>query len=425
MIPPQKRFSLASLVANRAFRNTFLCLIAIVFMIKGLGGSFNEVFNFFGAGFAHGPSVGFLIFVLIAASVASSPQGTSVSLAPNAKRKSLAVFFAVWATLMVAAVVLRSNALQRYPIDPSRADMLPAVLTQIRDFLSGVSVYGPARLENGEEIVRLYWPVLWGSYLPFYLVGVDIRYLNLAAHLLFYLLATDCFLRRRSFFGWGFCPSSALFIFVLALHVFSKQAIRDVYDVQTGPYWIFYSLFVWAVSRQRPNLAAVIVPFVLLCRQPAFLLFIPYWIWLAKNDRRLCLRSLGLTFILGLGVLLPFLWTDAAGLLRGLTFYSALSVSVEDSCSWYGLSGFLKALGLLWLQTPLQIGGLGACCWWVFSSKSRNPLTAVGAGVVAYTWFMLFVAITFKYLFVEPLLFLIFLFTWPLLPPHIPEPKTS
>ncbi len=410
--------------AGGQYRGTLVCLAAIVFMVKGLGGSFNALFTAWGGGLAHGPLVGSAIFILIAASVfANTRERASNDRSTPPFR--LGVFFAVWSLLVVAAIVLRVNALKAYPMDPWRADMLPAVMTQLRDFLSGASPYGSVRLDTGEEIVRVYWPVLWGSYFPFYLAGIDIRYLNLTAHLVFYLLLTDCFLQRRSFFGWGFGPSAALFIAVMALHVFSKQAIRDVYDIQTGPYWLFYSLFLWAICRDKFNVATLALPFVLLCRQPAVLLFIPYWVWLAKTDRGRFAKSLGFAIAGGLAIALPFVRVDPAGFFRGLTFYASLAVPLEERLSWYGLSGLLSMFDALWLQLPLQVAGLAACCFWVFKSNRHDTLWAVGAGTVAYAWFLLFVPVTFKYLFVEPLLFLTFLLCRPLIATPVPEPKAA
>ncbi len=301
--------------------------------------------------------------------------------------------------------------MQQFPLDAARADMLPTVLSQVQDFLAGRSPYGESLLPGAHTVVRCYWPALWGPFIPFFMLGVDIRFLNLLAQLVFYVLITECYLRRKVVFGWGWRLDSTVFFLVLSLHLFSKQAIRDVYDVQTGALWLFYALFLWSILRERPGLTDVVIPFLILSRQPAFLLVVPYWIWLGKREGRRLRKSLLITLVLALAISLPFLILDANGFFRGIFFYSSVAAQTpaEVTLAWHGLLGVLKITGLDSLALPLQVGGLALGIYWAMKNENKDPIFVLGLGALVYAWFMLFVAVTFKYLFIEPVMVLYFL----------------
>ena len=400
---------------------TLISIIAIVFATKGLGGSFNAVFYWLGLARIHGPVVGGVIALLLFVSFITFRRPTHKNDAPKSAIQKV-VFILALVALMSVGSVIRINGIRSSKLTIEQADMLPTILTQIKDFLDGNNPYGPNILANGEHVLRMYLPALWGTYLPFYVLGLDIRYLNLIAQLLCYVLLAICFWQKGRYFNWSFSKSAPLFFALIALHVFSKESFGDVLTVETGPFWLYYALLAWSVIQGKSRLTNVLIPLVILCRQPAFLLIVPYWIWLARTDRPELWRSLVVTAAIGFLVSSPFLIRDPGGFFRGVAFYGKLAdqTSLDAMLSWYGLLGVLKANNVLWLQIPLQTAVFLMMCGIALKRKDLDGVQALGLGGVIYLWFMLLAPVTFKYLFVEPLILCYFLLNCPPLGPGAP-----
>lgn len=330
----------------------------------------------------------------------------------DTERLGLLVLFGI---IVAWGIWLRVRWIGAAPIDVKQADMLPTVLSQIRDFFSGSDPYAPLPPgPDGRALPRFYLPGLWLAYAPFVGLGLDMRLLNILAHLVLYLLLLDCFLHKGSYAGVTAKWSAVLFIVPVALHAFSKQAIGDVGGVQTGPFWLSYSIFLWAALRGRPVVAAVMIPWVVLCRHLSFLLVLPYAVWLFRQDRAELRRTLLLSTGIGVVLAIPIL-LSARNLLDALLFYgvSASQESLERMIRYYSLPGLLAYLGISWLQKPLQIAG--TLFFVTLGFLNRSPLlpVALAIGGCAYLWAIFLMGTGFAYLYWEPLILLLFLLNAP------------
>lgn len=402
------------------YLNPILVSSAIFFCIKGLGGAFHSPLEAIGLIAVRSPIVGALIgFLIIAACWTFRPSHFPplVVHQPSAKERNLFLF--AFAILIYAAIFTRTRTMHQIPLDILRADMLPTVQMQIEDFLSGADPYEPQTV--GERVIpRAYLPGIWLGYLPLQALGLDIRYLNLFAHLLLYFLLLDCFLRRGSYFGWRFNASATFFLFLVGMHVFSKQAMRELVDVQTAPFWISYSLFLWGTLREKKWVAVLAIPYLLVCRQPAVLLAIPYFVWLLKNDRARAWKTLAVTVGLVSIFLLPFYFRNPSGFLAATLWHLKLlsTVDFNGMARFYGLGCMFNYFHLESWQLPLQALGLAIACGLVWRRSESNPMASLAMGGLSYTWMMLLVPVTFPYVFAEPLILLFFLL-------QSPMPKTS
>ncbi|MBI4402509.1 MAG: hypothetical protein HY537_00015 [Deltaproteobacteria bacterium] len=372
----------------------------------------NSVLSTVGLSEYHGPIVAAVIGLLMLVFFIRNQKGNGPPniLLTHKQRVSVGVLALL---VIIGAITVRVRALEVMPVDVKRADMIPTVQSQIVDFLEGNNPYSPRTLQEGHTVPRYYLPIIWLTYTPLYVLGIDIRYLNIAAQVILYLLLLDCFLRKGQFARFGFRVSVIVFIALLAMHAFSKQAIREVTDTQTGPFWLFYCLFLWAMSRQSNQLSFIFLSLVVLCRHAACLLFLPLALYFAKSDRKK-LASMSFHFILiACVVLLPFFqyWRN---LWEGIAFYSSTTnqTSVEQMMGLFGLAGPLKKLGLLFLQKPLQLSGTLYALWAVLFSMT-DPLGTVALGGVAYLTVILFVGTPFHYLYAEPLILSVFLLVRP------------
>jgi len=376
-----------------------------------LGGSFNAIFRVLGVADWHGPVIGTLSTLLLSLfffNQREQKNHPSIRLSNHLQRITIGLSLA----LILIGVSGRMKAIRIFPLDRSRADMLLTIQSQIDDFFSGRDPNAPQILEDSTSLPRFYLPGLWLSYAPFHLIGVDIRYLNLVAQTIFCLLILSCFVRKKVYPPLSPMVSAGIFVLLLGVYLFSKQAVGQLVDVQTGPFWLYYSLFLWAMSFERRHLAYALIPMIVLCRHTAFLLVFPLCIYWARFER-VELRKVLWFFILG-GSLAFFFIKNFGNLYQAFQFY-ALSVNdVPESVmlKFFGPAGMLKRFGFLWLQAPLQTAGvLVAMAISIFRKKlSRREALALGG--FSYLIFVFLVGTPFGYLYTEPLLLAYFLLNW-------------
>ena len=141
--------------------------VAIFFSLKAFGGAIP----------LPGPLTGTICLVLFSALFVLYRPGRLHHALPLPKWFKFAFL-----ALIVAAIWVRVQAIREFPMDVLRADMLFTIESQIRDFLSGADPYTATTFSTGRSVARTYLPGLWLSYLPLHVLGLDLRYLNLAAH---------------------------------------------------------------------------------------------------------------------------------------------------------------------------------------------------------------------------------------------------
>ncbi len=392
--------------------NFWLGVSAIVFALKGIGGSFHSTITRVGLVTYHGPIVGSLICLLLLAfflTYGTNKDGPALSATPPKKNRWLA-FVVVYFSIVTLSISIRARIIHHVPIDVRQADMLPLVTAGLEQVKQGHNPYRPYDLSPSNHQAGYYLPCLWLPYLPFSFLGLDIRWANVLAHLIFYLVLFDLF-RRRKIYYWSFEVSAFFLVGLIAMHAFSKMAVSYVTGVHTAGYEIFLSLFVWCVATRRASLASVVVPFLMLSREIAVLLVIPYAGYLLKWDRRQFFRSLATVLGILCLLLVPFLMASGRDVFAAYRFYShhAVSTPWQDMMKYYSLCGPLKRAGLLSLQLPLQAVGLLLSAITIVRTPHLSALQSLSLGGVTLVTFLLFVSSLWSYVFFEPLMLVYFL----------------
>jgi hypothetical protein len=387
-------------------------IAAFVLSIKGLGGSFNALCRHLGLSLYHGPLVGSFIGILLLGFFLLSSQ-QKPDLAGEPKRPapiSLAAFLLIFFAMVYWGMHERIQLIQTLPIDIKRADMLPNLLAGLADVAQGRNPYH-AHVFADRVIPHFYLPVLWISYLPFYMAGVDVRWLNILSQLIIFLGLLYAFLRRGSYRNWSFEASGLLFLVIIAVSVFSKQFSREVVDLHTGPFWLFYSLLLMSFCGGWNKTTFILIPLVVLCRETAILFVLPFFAFLFRFHRARFYEALFWSFGIGLAIAGPFVLLSPGGFFAGVKFYSnhVYAAPWQDMVAHFGLCGVIKKQGLIFLQKPLQWSGLVASLLLAFRIKSRNAISYMALGGVAYIPFILLVSITWAYMFTEPLILAVFL----------------
>lgn len=381
---------------------------------KGLGGSFNSLFTRLGLAEWHGPFIGTLLMVLLIALFLRclSPEETPVVTERKEKGTEYRIFLFLFFCLLAVSMVLRAKAILHTPIDTARADMLPAIRAEIRTVLDGKNPYELINNEYGMPVVHGYPPVLWMSYLPLYVLHLDLRWLNLAAQLLFYLLLLNFYLSRGRPFFKASVYSDWYFFVLVGLTLFSKQEMREVIDLHTAPYWIFTSLFFWAVLTRRKWLVLVSVPLLMLCREPGILFVLPFCVFLFFHDRKFFWQGTATTILCILAIAGPFILKDPALYFKGVFFYAhhVYENPISEMVKFYGWSGVLAKHDLLWLQKPLQLSGTAfALSYAIIKRHTLSAPASLALGGIAYLSLIMVASLTFQFLFVEVVHLAVFL----------------
>jgi hypothetical protein len=392
-----------------------LGLATLIFTIKGLGGSFHAVMTKLGWVTWHAPVVGGVAGALLMATFFAYATRTALVPSPSeapVSRRHRQILILLFMALVAAAVMVRADRLGTSPIDIGKADMLPLVRAGVDSFLHGENPYRPLTLENGLVYNETYLPGLWMIFIPARALGVDIRWTTIVVQVFFYFSLLAAFLERKVY-AWSFPVSALIFLGTVGLHAFSKLLVGQVLAVHTATFTLTLTLFYWAIRKNAQGAMALILPFLVLAREPALLLALPYGAYLLKTSPRVFGRSLAITTAIGLAITLPFIAVAGRDFFGAVLNYATLSATTPwpTMAQYYGLAGPLKWFGLSRMGLFFQLSGLLTALFWVFTGRCRNRFQALALGGVAYVPFLLFVAVTFAYVFIEPLILLYFLMT--------------
>jgi hypothetical protein len=383
--------------------------LAIFFSLKALGGSFPLPTPLAGGLMALAISTAILSFV-------RQPKTRSpfvpTEAVPSQKKKLFAILFLV---LAIAAISIRVKKIQEGPPNIKVADMIPMVLAGLEAVRQGKSPYYPRVLEDGRPQEGYYLPGIWIPYLPLYLLGLDVRYVNLLPPVLFYFFLYRLFSRRK-FYLYSYEASAALALVLVALHAFSKIAIKQVVVGHTALFASTYLIFVWAVFEKRRRVVTPCLPFLLISREIAVFTVVPYVVWLFLRDRKEFWTLLKWLVPIGLLINFPFV------IASGSEFFAQTRVYMRDSrvtppevmLRYYGWAGYVKSWGLVRMLPLFQILVAVATSLFVWRRPGLREEGAAALGGISFLGFILFAAATWGYLFLEPIALCYFL----VLPQH-------
>ncbi|MBL8015104.1 MAG: hypothetical protein JNK26_02870 [Candidatus Doudnabacteria bacterium] len=86
-------------------------------------------------------------------------------------------------SLAVSTILISLLPIIYFPITAKISDLLPAILKQIESFIQGQSIYQVYLLDNGVWQAAVRQPLSALSFLPAYLLNIDIRFMSLLFHL--------------------------------------------------------------------------------------------------------------------------------------------------------------------------------------------------------------------------------------------------
>jgi hypothetical protein len=382
----------------------------LLFSIKALGGSLHSTLSALGLQNVSGPITGTLISILMLCFFYLFSPSTKSLQNPTKTRKRFLIF--LFLSLIGYGLTLHSKKILSYKADIAMADMIPAVTSGLEDIENLKSPYRSHVLSDGRVCPAYYLPGLWSVYLPFHLIGIDIRFAGVFSLLIFYFFLLELFLQRGLF--KPYLLSAALFLLIIGLHLFSKIIGRQILYGHTAAFTIYLSTFLWSVCRRKFLLTALVLPLLFLSREMACFFALPYLFYLFRWERKDFYRCLKIGILIGLLITVPFLIASGTAFFDALFWYAKTTSNNtwQSMNQYYGLCGFLKWAGLVFLQPVFQLSGLVSAFYSLSQRKEKpEPEIALALGGIAYIPFIMFVSTTWNYLFLEPIVLLCFLLT--------------
>jgi hypothetical protein len=199
------------------------------------------------------------------------PDGVRKTLAPIASvidRHPVAPFL----VLLVLGTLIRFHIIRHFPIDSNFGDMLPLIRSALARFLSGAYPYVDYQVPW--TIPLYYFPLLWLSYLPAFLLRMDLRITGIVINaVIFFLFWQEAYSERRS---QPADPVANLMIFLLGVFFFLNPYTIIFTPVgHTFPYWLYLALCLYLIQKERPLGAVFFLGLAFASWQPAVAL-IPF-----------------------------------------------------------------------------------------------------------------------------------------------------
>jgi hypothetical protein len=305
---------------------------------------------------------------------------------------------------LLLGTIIRAIHMDHLAIAPENGDMLPLVQGAIGNLLDGRSPYMLYRMPW--EVPLTYLPITWLSYLPAYLLGIDLRWTNIAAEIgiavaLLWLSA------QRS--GWGLAwrhePSLLLWAWL-----FLQPSVIHWDTGNTAPItWILLAatLALLLAGRERGSAIALGLS---AAGTPLVTVFGPFiaLLWLRQHGWRHTLRLLTLSGIVAGVVILPFLLAAPRDFVMGtyqwfntIDGWPRQKWNETDPHIWSVITGFSGEFWQrgteAWLTSiqALIVGGVSLAYWLRGAKAEALSLHATAA----YLGFMLFNPVLWPYLY--------------------------
>jgi hypothetical protein len=191
----------------------------------------------------------------------------------------------VLAACVVSGVLLRFVSMGQWEINGIVRDMLPLIESALAAAMDGRNPYGLHFVTH--DVALTYLPVMWLSYLPAWVAGVDIRWINvlfaaLCAVLIYRWGAPGDAGGRARAWHERLLPSAVGPLFLAGAVLFTLQSEIFWNSIHGEPpaYWLWLALFLTCVVTRLMLPAAVLLGIVVATRHFGVLLVPFFALWL-------------------------------------------------------------------------------------------------------------------------------------------------
>ncbi len=204
----------------------------------------------------------------------------------NELKSGFAVKLPVWILMVILAFITSRYWLEKIPLDPDFADMLPVMKVMNERFLRGEwkQIYDPvSEIWNGTK--PIYLPAMWLPYAPAILLKIDMRWITVTAVLTgFSLILFLIQIKGNKYFGLVLLAVTAM----LFWWIFSRNDIHGLISMSEEGVVIFYFVMLTlAVISGNPVWMGITASLCLLSRYSMIGWLIPCLIFLfARRNKR-------------------------------------------------------------------------------------------------------------------------------------------
>jgi hypothetical protein len=232
--------------------------------------------------------------------------------------------------ILFAGIFFRSVSIERFAFGRN-SDMLVLVGKALDAFLAGCSPYQVHimdQLQHAYHLPLTYLPVKWLAYLPAHILSLDLRWTNVVLEACIYVMCVGLLIRCRR------RNTQALVLGIAALNVyFMNGYFMHRIDAEISVY-CFLLTVIFALFQLKREIAAYLVLGVALATSQLTLLLLPFLVprTIRDSNLRRGLLLLGMSILLALTIVLPFVLQNPSGFKAGLVDHW-VSVAGKDY-SW-------------------------------------------------------------------------------------------
>ena len=311
------------------------------------------------------------------------------------------------ASIFSASLALMLIPILFFPISAKVTDLLPIIGKQLDSFTSGTNIYQYYLLDNGIIAQTVRQPGMFLSYLPVYLLNMDLRWANV-----FYTLLTGFFIWKSYRYLTNSRNSSAKnfqeIYLLLSLFLLSPYRIirSDLYD---PVFWLLLSISIYFLIRKK--LLGFTISY-------AMAIFVQVWAWLFAPFfavfllKTYPLKKALLTvcgyLAMGFGMLAIFILREPRSYLEHIFgFYQKANIDTGYTITTMYFSRFLEILQLSKLAFPLQLISTAAGFIVAITKKLNLPKMLLLLAFLFF-FFIQFISISWNYMYFTATLLL----TW-------------
>lgn len=316
------------------------------------------------------------------------------------KRARLAI-----ASLFTSSFLLSIIPIAYFPIISKIGDLIPIIQKQNEAFLAGQNIYQYFLLDNGVLTQAVRQPGTSLSYLPAYLLNIDLRWMGVLFTFLTCIILIKLAYKKLS--EIKFDQKFLVLFFLLSLILLSPYRLNRL-DVYEPVFWFLITLSIYLLRTKKPAIASIVWGLGIFT-QVWFWLFSPffgYYIY-KKNGFKSSLKYAGLVILFGVLPLALFILKDPAEYYKNVFGYYGNLVVINEfnTSSFYLTPLFLKA-GLKGVLTPLQ--GIFVLSSFILFLKLKKTLrNFVMCLILAFFVFIQFNSLTWNYMYMNLILFMI------------------
>ncbi len=205
-------------------------------------------------------------------------------------------------SFLFLASLMSISIMYLVPASAKLGDLIPIINEMISSLFNGENIYQYYLLDNGVATQAVRQPGNILFYIPFQLLGIDIRFANIFYFSLTIFLLVNIYQKeiQHNFVGY---------FSILLLIFFPYRIFRtDLYDV---PYWFIFVLFIYFFKRKKDLIAPIVW---------GFSIFTQVWSWIftpilfiylyKKRGIKNTARFIAISGITALVLFLPFVFNN-------------------------------------------------------------------------------------------------------------------